>query len=555
MVEAGPRHFEQDVNTWNVTASLNGTIHPFGREWFWDANFVSSKNTADQAFTGDINVSRVALALGPLANCTGDCVPLNLFGGEGSITPAMLDYIVYTESNTSEQTLRDFSFNVTGDLFDMPAGPLAFAAGYEHRYNEGRFDPDPITAAGNSSDIPSLPSAGHFDVNEVYGELRVPLASDDPFFYLLEASLAGRYFDYSTFGSDATYKAGLRWRPVEEVLLRASYAEGFRAPTIGEFAGSASRFDQVVLDPCNDLLGQVPAPPDDFGRGVGNPAPANVFDNCVAHGVPADGSYTQLNAQLPVFTFGNPDLQPETSESWNIGFVWRPGFLAKTPASDDVTIEINYADIKIDNAIQAQDSAAIMGLCANTGDQAACDTITRAVTGAVRAITNPLINVGNIETRAVDVNFSWTSPEWSIGRFTLLSSTSRLLEFTEVVDLGAVISREGTERGSPSQGFPETKSTLTLGWDLGGFGALVTGRYISSLLESDGNVMDSLTLWDGQVHWTPSFWDEHMTFALGVNNLFDEQIPGCVTCSVNSYDPSTYDVPGRFGYIRIAYAP
>ena len=106
------------------------------------------------------------------------------------------------------------TLNVTGDLADMPAGALSVAAGYEYRRIEGSFDPDPITEAGLTSDIPARSGSGKYNVNELYGELRIPLAADQPGFYLLEASLAGRFFDYSTFGRDSTYSGGLRWRPI-----------------------------------------------------------------------------------------------------------------------------------------------------------------------------------------------------------------------------------------------------------------------------------------------------------------------------------------------------
>ena len=556
MIEAGPRHFEQEVETWNVATTLSGEATLFSRDWYWDLNYVASENTAEQSFTGNINVANVGRALGPLANCTGACVPLNIFGGSGTITPAMLNYIGYTERNSSDQKLSDFSANITGDLLDLPAGPLAVAAGYEHRRVEGSFTPDPITAAGLSSDIPAQPSQGEFEVDEIYTEVRIPLASRAPWFYSLEASVAGRYFDYSTFGTDSTYQAGLRWRPVEEVLLRGSWGQGFRAPSIGELNGSPSRFDQTIFDQCNDYLGQFSV--DDGGRGVGNPAPLNIQTNCANNGVP--GGYIQFNTQLPVFTQGNATLRPETSESWNVGFVWRPSFLEATALTDDVVLEVNYTEIELAQAIQAKDSQAIADLCATTGDAAACATITRASDGSVRAITNPLINVGGIESSYLDVGVTWTSPDWSFGQFSVESRTSLLLEFTEFVAVGNAVaprSLEGTERGSPAKGYPEARSNLNINWERGNFGATLGGRYISDLTESFNGALrtiESITYWDGQVRWSPDLLGDHdVMFALGVNNLFEEETPGCFSCDVNNMDPSIHDVPGRFGYFRIAF--
>ena len=534
MVEAGPRHFEQEVDTWAVTATLEGHTSLFGRDWYWDANLNEAENTAAQSFTGDINVARVQQALGPIALCTGACVPLNIFGGEGTITPEMLGFIGYTEHNSSEAKLTDFTFNVTGDLAELPAGPLGVAVGYEHRRVSGSFDPDPITEAGLTSDIPARSGSGKYDVNEVYGELRIPIAANQPGIHLLEASLAARYFDYSTFGADSTFSGGLRWRPVEELLFRGSWGQGFRAPSIGELFGGGSRFDATINDPCNNLL----------------TLPLSVQANCIANGVPADGSYSQRNPQLPVFVRGTSSLQPETSESWNVGAVWRPTWAEGQSWSDALTLEVNYANISIEDAIQAADPNTVMTLCATTGQ---CATIRRSASGAVRSIDDPLTNAGFVETRAVDFNISWTSPDWSFGQFSVASFTSHLLEYTDGATTPAV-SREGTERGSPSQAFPEWKSTTSLNWELAGFGATLTNRYTSSLIETanGGTEMDAYSPWDIQVRWAPEF-AHGGEFALGVNNMFEEDTPGCFSCDVNNMDPSVHDVPGRFGYFRVSF--
>ncbi len=535
MIEAGPRHFEQEVETWDVAATLAGQWNLFGRDWYWDANLSAAENSAEQSFTGDINVARVQQALGPAALCTGACTPLNIFGGAGTITPAMLNFIGYTEHNSSEAKLTDFTFNVTGDLAQLPAGALSVAAGFEHRRVEGSFSPDPITEAGLTSDIPARAGSGEYDVSELYGELRVPIAADQPGIHLLEASLAGRVFDYSTFGQDSTVSAGLRWRPVEEVLFRGSWGQGFRAPSIGELFGGGSRFDATINDPCNNLLT------------IANPT---IVANCIANGVPADGSYSQRNPQLPVFVRGTASLQPETSESWNVGAVWRPTWAEGKSWSDGVTLEVNYANISIQDAIQAADPNTVMQLCATTGQ---CSTISRSASGAVRSIDDPLTNAGFVDTRSVDFNISWTSPEWSFGQLSVSSFTSHLLEYTDGATSPAV-AREGTERGSPSQAFPEWKSTTSLNWEWDAWGATVTNRYTSSLTETanGGTEMDAYAPWDVQLRWAPAF-ALGAEFAAGVNNVFDEDTPGCFSCDVNNMDPSVHDVPGRFGYLRVSY--
>ena len=550
MIEAGPRHFEQEVETWDGRFTLAGESQMFDRAWFWEANIAVAQNTADQSFTGNINVANVQQALGDPVGCVAPCVPLNLFSGPGTITPEMIAFIGYTEHNRSQADLADFTFNVTGDLFDLPAGPLAIASGLEYRYIAGDFDPDPLTDAGLTADIPARSGEGNYDVSEFYTELRIPILGNQPMFYLLEASVAGRVFDYSTFGSDETFSAGLRWRPIGELLFRGSWGEGFRAPSVGELFGGGSRFDATINDPCSDFLGLVGSAT--FG-GRDAPQPANVINNCQLNGVPADGSYLQRNPQLPVFVQGTTTLEPETSESYNIGIVWRPSWLEGLSWSEGVVFEVNYANISIDSAIQAADPNTLMTQCAELGQ---CTAISRSPTGAVRAIDDPLTNAGFVDTSAIDFSISWTSPDWSFGSFTVTSFTSHLLEFLD----GATnppVERAGTERGSPTQGYPEWKSLTRVDWDLNDWGASLTNRYVSSITEVNNapvTELDSASYWDAQVRWTPSDVAEgRMTFTLGMNNLFDEDTPGCFTCDVNNMDPSIHDIPGRFAYARIAY--
>ena len=542
LIENGPRHYEQEVDTWNATAILSGEFKVAEHSWNWDVNALYSRNHASQTFTGNVNAQRVQQALGPLAQCTGACTPLNIFGGQGTITPAMLAFIGFTQQDTSQQELTDVSANLTGALFDLPAGPLAFAAGVERRRNEGFFQPDPIVAAGLSSDIPAQPASGKITVKEAYGELRIPILADMPFFNRLDASVAGRWFDYSTSGSGSTYKAGLSWRPVDEVLFRGSYGEGFRSPSIGELFGSASRFDQEVTDPCS---------------GFSAATPAAVRANCIARGVPANGSYSQLNPQVSVITSGNRNLKPETSKSYNFSGVWEPAFLKDASWASGGSIELAYSRIKLSRAIQAQDGQSLLDRCAQTNDALACATITRTASGAVVGIANPLINIGGIKTRAVDLNVVWTSPQWDIGQFGARWYSTRLLEFTESVPASAglvAIKRKGTERGSPDQAYPKTKSTLMLDWDKADFGATLTGRYLSAVQEAgDPNKLEARTYVDAQLRWAPSFIDDGLSFAIGVNNLFDKDPPGCVTCGLNNYDPNAYDAPGRFMYLRLSY--
>ncbi len=529
VVENGPRRYDQSVDTYYVAATLDGSFQGFGYDWYWDVNGVWGRNKAEQEVHGNVNAANLAQALGPIGGCTGTCVPFNIFGGEGSITEAMLGFVAFTQRDSSKQRLWDVSANLSGSLFELPGGPVGIAIGIAHRDQKGQFDPDPIVAAGLGSDIPALPTAGGFNVDEAYAELRLPLLRDTPFFHRLELTGAARYSDYSTSGSTTTFSAGINWQPIEDLLFRGSWAEGFRAPSIGELFGTPSRFDQEVQDPCS---GVIPATP-----------------NCIADGVPP-GGYTQLNAQLPVVTGGNEDLAPETSESWGIGAVWRPSFAPRLSA------EINYYNIRVDGAIQSIDAATLLGRCAANGDPLSCDAIDRSASGQVTQIRGILQNISSIETDGLDLTFNYRTPETGAGTFNLFWSSTFLFNYTVTVPATAgvtVIDREGTEQGNPDQAFPKFKSTGIIDWNMGQIGASLTGRYISGVDESNGNRMGSVFYTDVQLRWNPNWIGEGLGFAIGANNLFNVDPPSCFTCGLNNMDPTTYDVPGTFFYGRITF--
>jgi len=533
VVENGPRHYSQKVDTYYFTGTFDGSFELGGNDWYWDINGVWGRNKAEQEVHGNINAANLARALGPVAACAAPCVPFNIFGGTGSITQAMLDYVAFTQRDSSKQRLWDVSANLSGSLFDLPGGPVGIAVGVEHRDQKGQFDPDPTVAAGLGSDIPALPTRGGYNVDEAFAELRLPLLKDTSFFHRLELTGAARFSDYSTSGSTTTFKAGINWEPVEDLLFRGSWAEGFRAPSIGELFGTPSRFDQEVLDPCSDFNN--------------SGASAAVKANCVARGVPANGSYVQLNAQLPVITGGNPALAAESSESWVFGAVWRPSFLPR------LSLEANYFDIQVDGAIQAIDAGTLLGRCATSLDTLSCNAITRTASGAVAQIRGLLQNIAGIHTDGLDFTLNFRTGKSGAGTFGLFWTNTFLFnyEVTVPATVGVtVIPREGTEQGNPDQAFPKFKSTAILDWSLGDLGASLTGRYIGGVDESNGNHLDRRLYTDLQLRWTPGFWDERLGFAIGANNLFGVDPPACFTCGLNNMDPTTYDVPGTFFYAR-----
>jgi len=544
LVEAGQRTFNQSVDTWTMAATLDGQFDLGGRNFYWDVNGVIGLNDAHQLFTGNVNAAKVAQALGPLANCTGSCVPLNIFGGAGSITPEMLNFIAFDERAQSSQRLQDYTANLSGELFDLPGGAVAIAAGFEHRYQKGSFTPDPIVQAGLSADIPAQAASGKFNTDEFYGELRVPLLADTAFFQLLEFDGAVRHARYSTGFSNTSFTGTVLWKPVTDLLLRGSYAEGFRAPALGELFGAQSRADAPIDDPCTNV--------------AGSPwqTSATVQANCIANGVPADGSFQEpIGGQLPTLTGGNSALVPETSETWLFGAVYSPDW-ARGGFLSDLSLELNYYDITVDGAISAINPQVTLARCSQLGDPLACGNVTRTAAGFISSIRGLLQNIGEIKTAGIDATFNLRSAETGAGTFGFSLNGNYLDKYEETFPTAsgvATIDFRGTTRGFPDQSYPKLKGTGVLTWAMGGLDAAFTGRYIDGVEESDGKKLASRFYGDIQVSFAPRFMDEAFRFSVGVLNVFDTDPPACFSCTGPNYDPSTYDLPGRFGYVRLTY--
>ena len=545
LIEAGQRTFNQKVNTYSGTATLDGSFDVGAHQWYWDLNAVYGSNKAKQSFTGNVNAAKVAQALGPLAACVAPCVPLNIFGGNGSITPAMLAFIGFTERDKSQQKLQDYSANLSGDLVDLPAGPLAFAVGYEHRFQSASFDPDPIVAAGLSADIPAQPAKGKYNSDEIYAEISVPILKDQPLAYSLEANGAIRHSNYSISGSSTTYTLTGLWKPVSDFLIRGAYSTGFRAPSLGELFGGRSRFDLAANDPCTSAAG---------GLFQTN---ATVRANCIADGVPASGSYEEdQGGQLPVITQGNINLKPEKSRNITFGAVFSPASARRN--GGNFSAEVNYYDIRVTDAIGAVDPSLTLNNCALLGDAASCALVVRTANGFVNQIDGTLQNLDSIRTKGVDATINYRSPLTPIGRLGLTANATFLLKYVLSASNGfVVLNREGTERGSPDQAFPKVKFNLTGDWSLGDVAASFTARYIDGVneLKANGtpNRLSSRLYGDVQFIYTPSYLQQRVALTAGVNNVFNNDPPGCFSCSVNNFDATTYDVPGQFGYVRLSY--
>ncbi len=376
----------------------------------------------------------------------GECVPLNILGFE-SITQEAADFVFLPATAQSEIEQRNFLATLSGDsssFFELPAGPIGFALGYEFRNERSRFDPDSLDRTGltfgtiESNGGVTFPSEGEYEVNEYFFEGIVPILADVRFFEKLEVNGAVRYSDYDTFGNTTTWTVGSRWTPVQTLTLRATYSEAVRIPNVGEaFGPQTTAFIGATDDPCNFQFI--------------NGGSEFRLQNCIAlvgatAGVdPADGGFDSTNfnsARVPGVSGGNPDLTPEEATTFTVGAVYQPngefnGLL------DGLVVTADYYNIEIDALIDTLAAFDIAQNCvdAPTLNNQFCDAIDRdPTTGAISGFRSGLINLAAVETAGVDwrVDYTFDVPSArELGTVRLSSLGTRFLKNDEVRDVSA----------------------------------------------------------------------------------------------------------------------
>jgi iron complex outermembrane receptor protein len=546
-IELGPRLFTQNVDTWYVNLGLNGTFNT-GRGLDWSVDYVHSENKADQTFSNGFNVGKLKIALGDvnICNATPGCVPLDLFGGEGRpLTQAMLNYISTPQHDSSKQVLDLLTANLTGDLWKMGDDRYAgFAVGYEHRRYQGSFNPDPLRQSGESQDSFAAPISASYTVNEGYAELLVP------WWKTFSTDFAIRRSQYSTFGGATTGKAGFRWQPIEDLVLRGTYSQGFRAPNLGELYG-LTQFGATLTDPCGTT-------------GTPGPAGPQYAAACAAAGV--SPTFEQANTQITTFTGGNRNLQPEKSDNYSFGAVYSPGWADHLAWSSKLDFEANYFHYKVKRAIQAPDIQSLLNACYSGGiSGAACSGFTRGAGGNLNPPTDFLANLGTITTSGIDLKGNWVGPLSDWGQFNAGVQATRTINYRAIDDSTGFSTQRTVGVEVDDSAIPKWQSNVQLGWKLGDWNAGWNVRYISAVKESCGNAaktpatgcassagthtLNSTIYNDVQVAWNHSLGIQGLKLSAGVNNLFNKSPPVCVTCSLNGYDAGTYDLPFRFWYI------
>ncbi|MGH8402759.1 MAG: TonB-dependent receptor domain-containing protein, partial [Gammaproteobacteria bacterium] len=410
--------------------------------------------------------------------------------------------------------------------------------------------------------------SGRLSQNAVYAEFDIPLLANLPAVKLLDLDVASRYTKYNTFGSKTTSRAGLKWQISDEFLLRGTWSQGFRAPDINSLFAGNTLLSSTVSDPCSSYT----------TTGVS----ATVQQRC-ANGfggvTPVPTSYTQSNSQINTLESGNPNLKPETSISRTVGFVYSPNW------APGLNLNLDYYKIVLENTIQPLSGQAILTGCYVAGDLGDCSRIVRGPAGAITILNDSVTNIGGTKTDGFDIGATYALPSTSIGEFKAGLDATYIRNFQLILPNpsgGAIVTQlAGVERGGTvfPFGVPHWKARTSLQWTLGNWRAEWDMRYISALTEpcsdsfdgtansltnlklcSNPNVTNNTlstnhlgqTIYhDAQVSY--NFDPAKMTFTFGIRNMFNKEPPSSTQQQLNSFDPTLYDVPGRFFYFRVGF--
>jgi len=582
-----PRQTRSELTTFRFSLGLQGSFQIGERLWDWDASYLRNENTGIKTGTGNLVKARVANAVGPsfkgadgIVRCGAPgaviegCSPWNPMlpygvAGAGSLTSdaALRNYLFTVGHDTSKTVTEVMSTNVTGTLGSWQAGDIRMAAGLEHRKESAAFTPDAMNQQGLTTDLAGASTKGGYSLNEAYLEFDVPLITGKTFAKELAIDVAGRYSDYSTFGKTTNGKFGLRWKPVDDVLVRGTYATGFRAPTVSDLYGGTSETFDSLTDPCDSSFGSARLNPVVASRCAAAGIPST-FRQEASGGVAATGPGQQTNY---AYTSGsNPNLTPEESKSHNLGVVWSPSF------AEGLNVSLDWWKIRIDNVITNETVTSILNQCYIQNVSAACKRFERAPADAktplkgyqVTSANRTLSNAGYTETAGYDLAIGYRLPEMAWGKFAVDWKTTYVDYLELKLDNEAATPVEQLNGWANTKGMnSRVRSNMNFSWSRGAFGATWNMRYYSGAKEfctyteecntpnfvssytraQPVNKVGSNTFHDMQAYVNLP-WSARVS--LGANNVFNHQGPVMYSKpdSAFSYN-GAFDI-GRFWYMK-----
>ncbi|MFO1317813.1 MAG: TonB-dependent receptor [Burkholderiales bacterium] len=500
----GGRNTHYETDTQRYLLGLKGT----NWGWDWDMAGLYIRTDTDVTRTGFLQWDRYQQGLagtGPYGYYRiGANANLNNPAIYGWLSPAL------SYSAISENT----SFDIKGsrDLMKLDGGQLALAVGYEYRREEIDNPGAPGTTTGNIMGLGFSKAIGSRNINALYAELYAPVLKN------LELTAAVRFDDYSDFGSTWNPKIGAKWTVIPSLVMRGTFATAFRAPGLyesGQLGGTAGFV--TALDPVR-----------------GNAA----------------GTVLGISA-------GNPNLKPETSDTWTVGVIWEP-----VPGLSGT---LDYWNITTNDAISIVDVQATVDNPANFPNAIIYRDTNNLPgvpnSGTLLAVSNPFFNAAKVKTDGIDLDvvWKWNGKEW--GNFTTEFQWTHIFNFEKTV--GGVtykyVGTLGDYNLSSGSATPEDRWNLILGWQYGPWNVTGTVRYVSGwdeITDQSQSMPDGcqwpLTNTDGSTVQTCSV-DSFTTFDLAASykGFKNWEIFGSVINVFNEKAP--FAPAAHYGYNNVNY--
>ncbi len=496
---AGPSPSTHDSDTLRMVGGLEGD---FGSNWSWQAAVTYSRNEFTLTVE-DIKTDRYLAALAGVGGPNNDQY-FNPFGTSLSATPdqvgiyndpAVIRDIIGIASSDAETNLTTFDAHVTGDLFNMPAGPVGIAIGGQFRHEKMAYDWDANYNAENYLFLLGGPDfAASRDVGAVFAELAIPLLET------LELQLAARYEDYGSGINSFDPKAALLWRPNNRLAFRASAGTSFQAPSLFQTNGSLTSLSNIRVG----------------GR--------DIF--------------------RAVRTDGNA-LVPQSADVYNVGVTIEP--------VDGLSASLDYWRFEYSNLITREDAQGIVD-AALMGSPAALAKIDFTMTGDIRLVRAAFINAPTVTTDGIDVTASYTWDYGASGMFRLGGEATYVNKYKAIDQNGDAFDGAGSRNfGTFARSIPEWRGNVNFSWSWGGHGFNAFVRYIDSYAnnENDTTVGSHTTL---DLQYTLSFEEVFngstgTALTIGAINVLNNDIPELDT--FGGFDSKVHDPRGRLVYVSL----
>ncbi len=561
---------QRESDTTEDGADFNGGVRGdlWKTGWKWDLNTTYSRFQEHANISGYYFASKLDPAVGPSfidptngPTCgtpttpISGCTPINLFN-QFTNTPASLAGLSANYNTDYVYTYKAVDLGFTGKIWTLPAGDMQGAVGIEYDDRRGNSVADQTVQAapplylscGLSQETCTGNAIGSYFSWQQYLEILVPILKDVPFVNSLNADIGVRHADYSIFGSSTKSDFKVEYRPIRDLLLRGTFSQVLRVPTINDIAASPLNSSITFNDPCNGLT---------QAKVTANP---NLALAC--EGVPRDGSFKEPNGQITGLNTSNPDLKPETGKVKTGGFVYEPSYVS------GLSVEVDYWDYTIDGLITTLDSNYSIDQCVATGSPTYCNLVHRygadtgTNAGLIQAFVNPSFNLGTLETSGVDISLKYALKGTPIGSFTGELDWTHTNNYTNTPSPGAVPQEIAGTYNKQFGNYTKNRALMLVGWNWQGADVLLTERYIGTLVITNPSVtgvtatggvypnyaIGSVVYTDITLGYT---FPTNTHLQAGVRNLSDKQPPIFYQNNVTNAntDVETYDLLGRQWFV------